>query len=119
MSHGPITLYHNPRCAKSRATLKLLQDEGMNPTIVEYLKTPLELAELDMLCTALGGDATQMVRFNEPEAKAMKLKPEDTRLRADWLQILADNPKLLQRPIVLRGEKAVIGRPPEKVRELL
>ena len=119
MTHGPITIYHNPRCSKSRETLKLLQDEGMNPSVVEYLKTPLEMAELDMLCTALGGDATQMVRFNEPEAKELKLKPEDTRLRADWLQIIEDNPKLLQRPIVLRGEKAVIGRPPENVRELL
>ena len=119
MTHGPITIYHNPRCSKSRETLKLLHDADVNPTVVEYLKEPPDVAELDMLGTALGGEPTDMVRFKEPDAKALKLKPDDTRMRADWLKILAENPRLLERPIVLRGERAVVGRPPEKVRELL
>lgn len=115
----PITIYHNPRCSKSRETLAILESEGRKPAVVEYLKTPLDVAELDMLCTALGGDPTQMVRFKEPEAREMKLKAEDSRPRADWIEILAENPRLLERPIVLMGERAIIGRPPEKVRELL
>ena len=69
-----------------------------------------------MLCTALGVDPTEMVRFNEQEAKDLGLKKTDTRLRADWLNLLAEYPRLIERPIVLRGEKAVIGRPPEKCR---
>lgn len=119
MADSPITIYHNPRCSKSRSTLKRIEEHGLTPTIIEYLKTPPTIAELDMLCTALGGEPTDMVRFNEPQAKDLGLKKEDTRLRADWLEILAEHPRLLERPIVLRGEKAVIGRPPENVNELL
>jgi len=119
MAGSPITIYHNARCSKSRATLQLLHDQGLNPTVVDYLQTPPSVAELDMLCTALGGEPTQMVRFNEQEAKDLGLKKTDTRMRADWLKLLAENPRLIERPIVLRGEHAVIGRPPENVKELL
>ena len=119
MAGSPITIYHNPRCSKSRATLQRIEDRGLHPTIVEYLKTPPTVAELDMLCTALGVDPAEMVRFNEQEAKDLGLKKTDTRLRADWLNLLAEYPRLIERPIVLRGEKAVIGRPPENVEALL
>lgn len=119
MANSPITIYHNPRCSKSRATLQLIHDAGLNPTVVDYLKTPPSVAELDMLCTALGGEPTQMVRFNEKEAKDLGLKKTDMRMRADWLNLLAENPRLIERPIVLCGEKAVLGRPPENVKELL
>lgn len=119
MAGSPITIYHNPRCSKSRATLQLLHDHGLNTTVVDYLQTPPSVAELDMLCTALGGEPTEMVRFNEQEAKDLGLKKNDTRMRADWLKLLAENPRLIERPIVLRGERAVIGRPPENVEALL
>lgn len=119
MAGSPITIYHNPRCSKSRATLKLIEDHGLHPTVIDYLKTPPSVAELDMLCTALDADPTEMVRFNEQEAKDLGLKKSDTRMRADWLKLLAEYPRLIERPIVLRGEKAVIGRPPENVKALL
>lgn len=119
MSKLPITIYHNPRCSKSRQTLQLLRDANLEPTIVDYLKTPPSANDLDLLCTALGGDPTVMFRFKEPQAKTLGISPDDIRVRADWIELLAANPQLLERPIVLRGERAVIGRPPENVRELL
>lgn len=112
-------IYHNPRCSKSRETLQLLREAGIEPEIVEYLKTPPDAATLDALCRKLGLEPAALVRYKEPEAKALGLTPKDQRPRAEWLRLLAEHPVLIERPIVVRGAKARLGRPPEAVRELL
>ncbi|MGB1558404.1 MAG: arsenate reductase (glutaredoxin) [Oceanococcaceae bacterium] len=114
-----MQIYHNPRCSKSRQTLALLQDAGVDTDILEYLKTPPSRATLQQLHQALGGDVRQMLRFKEELARELGLSPKDTRPDAEWLDILAAHPSLLERPIVLRGDQARIGRPPETVLELL
>lgn len=112
-------IYHNPRCAKSRETLELLREAGVEPDIVEYLKTPPSAAELDALCRQLGLEPQALVRYKEPEAKALGLSAKDVRPRAEWLRLLAEHPILIERPIVVRGARARLGRPPAAVRELL
>lgn len=112
-------IYHNPRCAKSRETLELLRGAGVEPEIVEYLKTPPDAATLDALCRKLGIEPQALVRYKEALAKALGLAPQDPRPRAEWLRLLAGNPVLIERPIVVRGAQARLGRPPEAVRDLL
>ncbi|HYD95027.1 MAG TPA: arsenate reductase (glutaredoxin) [Noviherbaspirillum sp.] len=114
-----ITIYHNPRCSKSREALTLLQDiasrSQFEVTVVEYLKTPLTLEQLSSLQRLLGCTAAEMVRSNEEEYAALQLTQAD---EAGLLHALASHPKLLQRPIVVRDSRGVIARPPERVREL-
>jgi len=112
-------IYHNPRCAKSRETLELLRGAGVEPDIVEYLKTPPDAATLDALCRKLGIEPQALVRYKEPRARELGLGPKDSRPRAEWLRLLAENPLLIERPIVVRGARARLGRPPEAVRDLL
>ncbi len=114
-----LTLYHNPRCSKSRQTLQLLTDRGLAPEVVRYLETPPDAAELEGLCAALGIEPTGLVRFKEDTARALGLSPRDDRPRAEWLRLLAENPVLIERPIVVVGTRAAIGRPPEAVLPLL
>lgn len=114
-----MKIYHNPRCSKSRQTLQLLQDRGLAPNIVRYLETPPSASELDGLCRALGIAPQGLVRFKEDAAKALGLSPADDRPRAEWLQLLADHPTLIERPIVVVGNRAALGRPPEAVLPLL
>lgn len=114
-----MKLYHNPRCSKSRHTLQLLQDRGVEPLIIEYLKTPPDVATLDAICQSLGVEPAAILRFKEDRAKELGLKPGDSRPRAEWLWLLADNPELLERPIAVEGKHAVVGRPPEQVLSLL
>jgi arsenate reductase len=109
-----FTLYHNPRCSKSRQVLELLQNYGIHPTIVEYLKTPLTLAELKKLRVHF--DLNNFVRYDEPIFKELKLSLAD---EAQVLEAMAKNPILMQRPIVTTSDKAIIARPPEKVLVLL
>ena len=112
-----ITLYHNPRCAKSRDTLAIIEEHGIEPAIIEYLKTPPTKEELRAILKKLGMKAEQIVRKGEP---VFKEKVAGKSLTDDqWLDVLAKNPILIERPIVVRGAAAVIGRPPERVRELL
>jgi len=109
-------IYHNPRCSKSRATLALLEQRGVELEIVDYLATPPSKATLSELLRKLGGPALAMVRTGEPEFKphaSRELRDDDV------IELLADTPRLLQRPIVEVGDKARIGRPPEQVLELL
>lgn len=113
------TILHNPRCGKSRETLKLLTDAGVTPAIVEYLKTPPTADELDAICTKLGQPPQALVRYKEAVAVELKLHPDDPRSRADWLQLIVEHPILLERPIVIAGKRAALGRPPENVRALL
>lgn len=114
-----LTIYHNPRCSKSRQTLALIEDAGHTPAVVDYLNTPPDVDTLRALVTALGVPVTQIIRFKEALAKELGLSAQDSRSDDDWLQLLAEHPKLLERPIVVRGDQAVVGRPPENVTALL
>jgi arsenate reductase len=114
----PISIYHNPRCSKSRQTLQILQDQGHEPTVIEYLQTPPDEATLSELLVMLGIEPIDIMRTNEPEyrAAAGKIDAMDTDGQIRWL---AANPRVLQRPIVVNGNQARIGRPPEAVLEIL
>lgn len=112
-----VTIYHNPRCSKSRATLALLEERGVTLHIIEYLKTPPTKSELAAVLKKLGMNAKDLVRTGEDVFKdKFQGKTLDD---AGWLSALADNPILIERPIVIKGGNAVIGRPPEKVLELI
>ncbi|MFC4863765.1 arsenate reductase (glutaredoxin) [Pseudomonas sp. MAHUQ-62] len=113
-----LTLYHNPRCSKSRGALELLEARGLAPTIVRYLETPPSAAELRDLLAKLGLSARQLLRTGEDEYKALGL--DDASLsEAQLIAAMATHPKLIERPILIAGDKAVVGRPPEKVLEIL
>lgn len=112
-----VTIYHNPRCGKSRAALALLQERGIEPRIVEYLKTPPSKAELEQIISRLGIKPEQLVRKGEDVYKS-KFAGK-TLTDKQWIAALHENPILIERPIVIKGTRAVIGRPPENVLELI
>jgi arsenate reductase len=109
-------IWHNPRCAKSRRALALLEGRGAAVTVRRYLDDPPTLAELEAAQAALGLPAARMVRPCEPRFKALGLSLADG--DAALLRAMADNPKLIERPVVFAGGRAVIARPPELVEEL-
>ncbi len=117
-----ITIYHNPRCSKSRETLALVETAaqrlGEPVEIVEYLKTPPTLPTLRQLHTMLGLPVREMIRDGEAVYKELDLADQGL-TDAELLAAVADNPILLQRPVVVRNRRAVIGRPPENVAPLL
>jgi arsenate reductase len=110
-------IYHNPRCTKSRATLALLNERGIEPKVIEYLKTPPTAKELKAIVAKLGIKPEALVRKGEDVYK-QKFAGK-TLTDTQWIEALAANPILIERPIVVRGDKAVIGRPPENVEKLL
>ena len=115
-----LTIYHNPRCSKSRQTLEIITNSGLTPTIVEYLNNPPDAARLLSLAGLLGVSVSSLLRRGEDVFKNATDLPDldnDAQL-AEWL---AKNPKALERPIVVddAGKRAVVGRPPENVRELI
>ncbi|HLI12304.1 MAG TPA: arsenate reductase (glutaredoxin) [Alphaproteobacteria bacterium] len=113
-----VTIYHNPRCGKSRETLKLLEARGIRPKIVEYLKTPPDAGELKQILKLLGMAPRALLRTKEPEYKRAKLdnlKLSDEQIIAAMVR----HPILIERPIVISGRKAALGRPPEKVLSIL
>ena len=113
-----LTLYHNPRCSKSRGALELLEERGLTPDVVRYLETPPDAATLKTLLGKLGIGARQLLRTGEDEYKSLDLANpalSDEQLIA----AMVEHPKLIERPILVAGDKAVIGRPPEKVLEIL
>jgi arsenate reductase len=112
-----IKIYHNNRCSKSREACSLLQEKGVAFETIEYLKTPPTQAQLKDLLKMLGMNAEDIVRKGEPLYKETFAGKKLT--EAQWIKVLADNPILIERPIVVKGNKAVIGRPPENVLELL
>lgn len=113
-----ITIYHNPRCSKSRQSLQLLEEHGIEPTVVLYLDNPPSARQLRELLKKLGIGARALLRTGEDEYKQLKLG--DSNLSdAALIDAMHNCPKLIERPIVVRGARAVIGRPPEKVLELL
>lgn len=113
-----IEIYHNPRCSKSRQTLQLLQEQGVEPDVVEYLKTPPDKATLKRILDMLGLEPRELMRTKEAEYKEQGL--DDPALTRDQLiDAMLATPKLIERPIVIKDGRAAIGRPPEKVLEIL
>ena len=113
-----ITIYHNPRCTKSRQTLALLTEKGVEPTVIEYLKTPPSVSALDTILKQLGLEPREAMRRKEEPYKALGL--DDPKLgRKDLIKAMVENPILIERPIVVANGKARIGRPPESVLEIL
>ena len=113
-----VTIYHNPRCSKSRATLKLLEERGIAPEIVEYLKTPPDAATLDELLTKLGLEPRNLMRRKEAPYRENGLDDE-TLTREALIAAMVADPILIERPIVVSGGKAALGRPPEAVLDIL
>jgi len=113
-----VTIYHNPRCSKSRQTLQILQEGGVEPEVVEYLKTPPDAETLDRILKMLGISARELLRKGEQAYKDEGLA-DPARTEAEIIDAMVRNPVLIERPIVVSGGRAVIGRPPERVRELL
>lgn len=113
-----VTIWHNPRCSKSRQTLELLRTKGIEPVIREYLGQPPSMAEVETLIAQLGGDPAALIRDGEPEFKALDMKKPDLD-KASVAKAIVAHPVLLQRPVVVFGKKAAIGRPPEAVLSIL
>ena len=113
-----VLIYHNPRWGKSRESVKILDNLGEEYEIVDYINTPPSAKELQSLAKKMGISAKDFIRSNESIFKDLGLKPF---LDNDAIlyKHMSENPKLIERPIVVKGEKAVIGRPPEKVRDFL
>jgi arsenate reductase len=111
-----VTIYHNPRCAKSRATLALLRRRGFNPCIVEYLKTPSDEAELRRLLKLLGKTPRELLRAKEAKAAGLD-RPELG--EDDVIAGMLAHPIVIERPIVVAGGRAALGRPPEAVLKIL
>ncbi|WP_413113914.1 arsenate reductase (glutaredoxin) [Thaumasiovibrio sp. DFM-14] len=115
----PITIYHNPKCSKSRATLTLLQERGIEPDVVRYLDTPLDVEQLQRLLSLLGFEQPrQLMRIKDALYKELELDKTE-RSNLELLQAMQQHPKLIERPIVVNGDKAVLGRPPENVLDIL
>jgi arsenate reductase len=113
-----ITIWHNPHCSKSRKTLQLIRDRGVEPAIIEYLKTPPSEAELIDVLGKLGLEPRDLMRKKEAAYKELSLSDEGL-ARSELVAAMLENPVLIERPIVVRGKRAVLGRPPENVLELL
>jgi len=107
-----LTIYHNPRCSKSRQTLALIEENSQEVTIVEYLKAPLDESTIKSLLSLLNISPIEMMRVKETEFKEQGLKNADDK---ELIQAMVNTPKLIERPIVTSDNKAVIGRPPENV----
>ncbi|WP_374763103.1 arsenate reductase (glutaredoxin) [Yunchengibacter salinarum] len=111
-----VTIWHNPRCSKSRETLKLLEDKGVHPDVRLYLETPPDEAEIRDILGRLGLKPRQLMRTGEAAYKDQGLKDvsdDDALIRA-----MAETPKLIERPVVINGPKAALGRPPERVLDI-
>ena len=118
MVANPVTIYHNPKCSKSRETLALLEAKGIEPRIVEYLKAPPSVLELDQILKLLKREPRELMRRKEPEYRSLGL--EDGNLsRMQLIKAIVANPRLLERPIVLANKKAAVGRPPANVLKIL
>lgn len=113
-----IVIYHNPRCSKSRQTLTLLTERGIDPEIVKYLDTPPSHQELDSILRGLNMEPRQLMRTKEAEYKELGLD-DDALTRNQLIEAMITHPKLIERPIVVAGDQVVLGRPPEAVLEIL
>jgi len=113
-----IRIYHNPRCSKSRQTLELIRQQGIEPEVIEYLKTPPSQSELQDILLRLNMEPRQLMRTKEAEYEENNL--DSTELSNEQLiDAMVKNPKLIERPIVINQQKVALGRPPESVLEIL
>ena len=110
-----ITIYHNPRCSKSRQTLALLEEKGIKPTIIEYLETPPSAQELTDILAKMGKGPQDILHRKEAKEEGIDLNSEDDQL----IKAISAHPRALERPIVVNGDKAAMGRPPEAVLNIL
>lgn len=118
MTRQAVKIFHNPRCSKSRQSLTLLEEHGVSPAIIHYLETPPSVAELSEILTLLGLSARELMR--KGEAAYLENNLDDNSLTdAQLIKAMIDNPILIERPIVIADGKATIGRPPERVVEIL
>ncbi|MGF1548005.1 MAG: arsenate reductase (glutaredoxin) [Thiotrichales bacterium] len=117
-SQNTPLIYHNPRCSKSRATLELLRARGIEPTVVEYLNTPPTRADLEHVLDLLGLEPRALMRRQEEEYRALNLDNPDLTRNA-LIDAMVAYPRLIERPIVISGGKAALGRPPERVLGIL
>ncbi|MDX1672765.1 MAG: arsenate reductase (glutaredoxin) [Balneolaceae bacterium] len=112
-----MIIYHNPRCSKSRQALQLLEEHGAEPEVIKYLEEVPTKEQLREVIDLLGIEPSELVRTTEKiykeKFRGRELSPEE------WIEAMVSHPKLIQRPIVISGNRAVVGRPPEKVKELL
>lgn len=114
-----VTIYHNPRCSKSRQTLALLEEKGISPDVVKYLEQTPDVGQLKTLLSQLGySSAREMMRTKETLYKELALGEESV-TEQQLFEAMAENPKLIERPIVVKGDKAAMGRPPEQVLDIL
>ena len=110
-----VTIYHNSKCSKSRQTLALLQEKGIEPKVVEYMNTPLNAADLKSVLSKLGLGPREILRSKEAKEEGIDQSLDGD----DLVSAIATHPRVMQRPIVVNGDKAVIGRPPENVLNIL
>ncbi len=113
-----ISIYHNPRCSKSRQTLSLLEEHGLTPKVILYLQEPPTSAAIKKILKALNISARELMRRSEPEYKEQKLG-EPTLSEQALINAMIATPRLIERPIVVNGEQAAIGRPPENVLNII
>ena len=113
-----VTIYHNPRCSKSRQTLQLLRDRGIEPQVVEYLKTPPSSDELDAVLAKLGIEPRALIRTKEAAYRDAGMADDGLSRRA-LIDLMVANPIVIERPIVVNGARAALGRPPESVLSIL
>lgn len=113
-----LRIYHNPRCSKSRQTLQLLRERGLDPEIVEYLKHPPSAVELDGLLRAMGKQPRDLMRKKEAAYRDLNLD-DPAMTRGDLIMAMIEHPVLIERPIVANGAKVALGRPPEAVLHIL
>lgn len=112
-------IYHNPRCSKSRQAIALLEKHDIDFEVIEYLSDPPTEKELDDICKKLGVEPQAIIRTKEKRLSELGLSGKDQRKRSEWLKLMVDNPILIERPIIICGNKAAIGRPPENVLDVL
>ena len=112
-----VTIWHNPRCSKSRSALAILEENGVTPIEVKYLETPPSKSDIVTVLAALAMEAKDIVRKGEAVYKTLNLSAQST--NEEILNALVENPILIERPIIISGDRAVIGRPPENVLSIL
>jgi arsenate reductase len=115
----PITIFYNAKCSKSRQALALIEEQGEPFTVVEYLKTPPDRSTLEAIVARLPGPPIELVRTDDPSFRELGLDEESLTTVAGVIDVLVSHPEMMQRPVVLRGDTAVIARPPELVAKVL
>lgn len=114
-----VKIYHNPRCSKSRAAMELLQNKGIEADVKLYLKDGVSFDELSEVVSKLNVPASDIIRFKDKSAKDLNISPKDEKTDDEWIKLMVENPVLIERPIVINGDKAAIGRPLELVENIL